>query len=175
MTNNETSSALKRVQSVYERRPGSALHADSPAVARWHEGLRVVTTHPSGRSVVSDMPSEFGGSGAEITPGWYSRAGTAACTATCLAIAAELRGIVLTRLEVTVESRSDSRGVLGMREEGGPPVDAAPAGFVVRVTVAGAADDAALEALAREGSRCSPIAQSLARANDVELHIEIPR
>jgi hypothetical protein len=46
--------------------------------------------------------------------------------------------------------------------------------LMLRVSVAGAADDAALEALAREGCRCSPIARSLARANQVELRIEIP-
>jgi uncharacterized OsmC-like protein len=175
MPANEVASALMRAQAVYERRPGSALHADSPAVAHWQEGLRVVTKHPSGRSVVSDMPTEFGGSGDEVTPGWYARAGFAACTATCIAIAAQLRGIALTRVEVTVESRSDSRGALGMKGPDGSLIDAAPGGFRIRIALAGAADDAALEALARDGCRFSPIACSLARANDVELDIEVLR
>jgi len=173
MTDNEIASALKRAQAVYERRPGSALHVDSPAVARWQRGLSVVTAHPSGRSVVSDMPAEFGGGGVEITPGWYARAGFAACTATCIAIAAQLRGIALTRLEVTVESRSDGRGPLGMREADGTPIDAAPSGFRIRIALAGAANDAALGTLARDGCHFSPIACSLARANEVELDIEV--
>jgi uncharacterized OsmC-like protein len=173
MAKSDVASALARAVAVYERRPGLALHADSPAVARWQEGLRVVTTHPNGRSVISDMPVEFGGGGAEITPGWYSRAGTAACAATCIAIAAELRGVSLTRLEVTAESRSDGRGVLGMREADAQPVDAAPTGLVLRITIDGNADRASLEALAREGCNCSPIARALVRPNDIQLHLEI--
>src|ERR1700744_611892 len=102
MIDNEVASALKRVQAAFERRPGLALHADSAAVAQWQGDLRVVTTHPSGRSIISDLPTELGGGGGEITPGWYARAGIAACTTTCIAIAAQLRGIALTRLEVTV-------------------------------------------------------------------------
>lgn len=173
MADNEVATALKRAQAIYERRPGAGLHADSPAVARWQQGLRVVTSHPSGRAVVSDMPAEWGGGGAEITPGWYARAGTAACAATCIAIAAELRGVVLTRLEVTVESRSDARGALGMYEADGRAVEAAASGFRLRVALSGAADGAVLEALARDGCRCSPIGGSLACANDIELRVEI--
>jgi uncharacterized OsmC-like protein len=175
MAKSDVASALARALAVYGRRPGSALHADSPAVARWQQGLRVVTTHPNGRSVISDMPVEFGGTGAEMTPGWYSRAGTAACTATCIAIAAELRGISLTRLEVTAESRSDARGVLGMCEADDRPVEAAPTDLVIRITLDGDADRATLEALAREGCRSSPIASSLIRTNDVRVLVEIGR
>jgi uncharacterized OsmC-like protein len=172
--NTEVESALRRVISVYERRPTSALHADSPATARWQQGLRVVTAHPSGRTVNSDMPVEFGGSGSEITPGWYSRAGAAACSATCIAIAAALRGVTLKLLEVTAESDSDNRGPLGMCEADGRPVEAAPTNLKLKVTIAGDADQSILEGLAREGCRCSPIARSLACANEIELRIELP-
>jgi uncharacterized OsmC-like protein len=175
MIDNEVASALRRAQAVFERRPDSALHADSAAVAHWQQGLRVVTTHPSGRSVVSDMPAELGGGGAEITPGWYSRAGIAACTTTCIAIAAQLRGITLTRLEVTVQSRLDSRGLLGMHEPDGSPIDAAPTDFTMHISLAGAADDAVLESLARDGNCFSPIACSLKRANDIDLKVDVLR
>ena len=175
MADSEVAAALRRAQAVYERRPGTALHADSAAVARWEQGLRVVTSHPSGGSVVSDMPTEFGGRGAHITPGWYARAGAAACAATCIAIAAELRGIALTKLEVTVASRSDARGTLGMRLPDGTPVEAAATGYCLAVALAGDASEPDLEALARAGCRCSPIGRSLALANDLELNIEITR
>ncbi len=175
MAKSETASALERVRAIYERRPGSAVHADSPATAIWQQGLRVVTTHPSGRSVISDMPVEFGGTGTEITPGWYSRAGAAACAATCIAIAAELRGVTLRVLEVTAESRSDGRGVLGMHEADGHPVDAAPTVLRLRVKLAGNAEGAVLEDLARQGCGCSPVARALARKNEIGLEIVVAR
>ena len=175
MADNEIGAALRRAQAVYGQRPGAAVHADSAAVARWEGGLRVVTSHPSGRSVTSDMPTEFGGSGEQITPGWYARAGTAACAATCIAIAAQLRGIALTSLEVTVESRSDARGVLGMLAADGTAVEAGATDYRLRVALAGEAAEADLQALALDGCRCSPIGRSMARANNLELQIEITR
>jgi len=42
------------------------------------------------------------------------RAGLASCTATVIALRAERLGIRLTKLEVTAQSSSDARGMLGL-------------------------------------------------------------
>jgi uncharacterized OsmC-like protein len=60
------------------------------------------------------MPSEVGGSGDQVTPGWLFRAGLASCAATRIAMAAAAEGIELATLEVRASSRSDTRGLLGM-------------------------------------------------------------
>jgi hypothetical protein len=107
----QVADAIRRAQRAFARRPGIAAHDDAPAAARWDGGTRVISGHPNGSSIRSDMPSEFGGSDAEVTPGWLFRAGLASCAATCIAMAAAVEGIALTKLEVVARSRSDARGM----------------------------------------------------------------
>ena len=75
MAAQDLAAALERVQSVLRRRPETGLHDDAPATARWDNGLRVVSHHANGTQVPTDMPSEFGGTGDHVTPGWLLRAG----------------------------------------------------------------------------------------------------
>jgi hypothetical protein len=51
--------ALGRMTSVFERRPSSAIHADSSATVSWNGGLQTSVAHPNGAVFVTDMPSEF--------------------------------------------------------------------------------------------------------------------
>ena len=97
--------AMQRVESVLHRRPQAALHDDAPATARWQSGTRVVASHADGTQLVTDMPSELGGSGNQVTPGWLFRAGLASCAATRIAMGAAAAGIELTMLEVRASSR----------------------------------------------------------------------
>jgi len=101
--------AMQRLRRVLERRPDHGLHDDSLATARWVQGTRVEASHANGAKVITDMPTEFGGSGDQVTPGWMFRAGIASCMATLIAMKAAEEGIMLTALEVKVKSRSDSR------------------------------------------------------------------
>jgi uncharacterized OsmC-like protein len=166
--------ALNRVISTFERRPSSAIHADSCATVTWKGGLRTEVSHPNGATFVADMPAEFGGGGAHVTPGWFMRAGAASCTATCVVIAAAQRGIKLTGLEIDVTSRSDARGNLGMRDEAGRVVDAGPRDLGMRVRISAENESPeALEELVKAGVRSSSVVRALEEPLPISLQIEI--
>ena len=126
MTIKDIAAAVHRVESVLQRRPTTGIHDDTPAAARWQSGLRVVASHANGTQMLTDMPTELGGSGDKVTPGWLFRAGLASCLATCIAMDAATEGIELASLEVLATSRSDLRGLLGMADGTGAPVGAGP-------------------------------------------------
>src|SRR5262245_27467062 len=126
-------SAIERTQRVLQRRPAIGLHDDPPATAEWRGGTRVVSRHANGTQVLSDMPTEVGGSGDQVTPGWLLRAGLAACATTRIAMGAAMAGIELSALEVTAACRSDTRGLLGMVDASGAPVGAQPMDVELRV------------------------------------------
>jgi uncharacterized OsmC-like protein len=165
--------ALRRMMSVFERRPSSAIHADSASTASWSGGLQTSVAHPNGTVFVTDMPAEFGGGGAHITPGWFMRAGAASCTATCIVMAAAQRGMRLTHLEVTVLSRSDARGNLGMCDEQGHLIDAVPADLEMRVRIAADGEDSqSLKHLVDSGLRFSSVARALEERLSISLHVD---
>jgi uncharacterized OsmC-like protein len=174
MSAQELASALQRVQSVLQRRPGTGLHDDAPATARWSGGTRVVASHANGATVATDMPAELGGTGDQVTPGWLFRAGLASCAATSIVMAAAREGITLQTLELRASSRSDTRGLLGMVDANGRPVEAMPDD--VRLHVHIAADGVAperLRALAERGMACSAIPRAVQHAVPVKLQIEV--
>jgi uncharacterized OsmC-like protein len=57
-----------------------------------------------------------GGEGVEATPGWLFRASMASCIGSLVVMRAAQMGITLSKLEITVDSQSDDRGILGMDE-----------------------------------------------------------
>ncbi len=174
MTTQDLAAALQRATTVFQRRPEAGLHDDAPAAARWEGGTRVVASHANGTQISSDMPSELGGSGDRITPGWLFRAGLASCSATSIAMAAAAEGIALTALEVRASSRSDTRGVLGMADAGGAPVQAGPRDvqLTVRISAPGVAPER-LRALVEDGLRRSPIPNAVQNATPLALHIDL--
>src|ERR1700691_3784743 len=129
----EIAAAMQRVESVLTRRPAVGLHDDAPATARWQSGTRVASCHANGTVLLTDMPTELGGSGDQVTPGWLFRAGLASCLATCIAMNAAAEGIELTALEVLATSSSDLRGIFGMVYGTGAPVGAGPRDIQIRV------------------------------------------
>jgi len=174
MTNERISAALHRIESILQRRPEASVHADAPAVARWEGGARVVSTHPSGASVATDMPRELGGTGAEVTPGWLWRAALSSCLATRIVMAAAVDGIDLSSLEVLANSRSDLRGLLGLQAESGAAPSPAPSDVQLHVRIrAPEASPERLQALVARSQACSPMQIAATRALPIEVSVEV--
>ena len=174
MATRELAAALRRVQTVLQRRPETGLHDDAPATAHWTTGTRVVSSHANGTQIETDMPTELGGSGDRITPGWLMRAGFASCTATCIAMSAAAQGIELESLTVQAGSRSDTRGLFGMTGADGEPVPAGPSDMQMRVRISAHGIDAQrLRTLVEDSYRQSPMARAMRTAVPVELHIDV--
>jgi uncharacterized OsmC-like protein len=155
MTAHDIAIAMQRAKRVLQRHPEMSSHAN---------GIRLST----------DMPGELGGSGDQITPGWLFRAGLASCFATCIAMGAADEGIELTTLEVLATSRSDSRGLLGVRDANGEAVFAGPSEVRLHVRI-GAHNATAerLKALVKSSQPCSPIPNAVQCATPVAFHIDI--
>jgi uncharacterized OsmC-like protein len=174
MADGDLATALQRALEALRRRPDTGLHDDAPATATWQHGTRAIARHANGTEMATDMPRTLGGSGDHVTPGWLFRAGLASCAATSIAMAAAAQRIELTSLEVRACSRSDTRGLLGMRDEGGEPVGAAPTDVQLHVRIAAdGVDPTRLRALVLDGYRCSPIPGAVANALPVDLRIDI--
>ena len=166
--------AMRRVEAVLKRRPEAGSHDDSPAVSTWKAATQVIASHPNGTQVFSDMPGEFGGGGAHVTPGWLLRAGVASCTTTCIAMNAALQDIALDSLEVRVTSRSDSRGLLGMPGEDGTIVSAGPFDVRMQVSISAPGVPAQrLRELVEHSYACSPMGCAMKDPVPVELQIDI--
>jgi len=174
MTTEHIAAAMERVHTVLQRRPEMGLHDDAPATAAWRGDTRVVVGHGNGTRVPTDMPTELGGSGDLVTPGWLFRAGLASCATTSIALTAAAQGVALSALEVRVSSRSDTRGLLGMADERGEPVHAGPKDVTmsVRIAARGVAPER-LRALVEAGCRCSPIPNAVERATPLALRIDV--
>jgi len=174
MASQQIAAAMQRVESVLKRRPEVGLHDDAPATARWESGTRVVSSHANGTRLVTDMPTELGGSGEQVTPGWLFRAGLASCLATRIAMGAAVAGFELAMLEVLASSRSDARGIFGMSEASGEPVCAGPRDIqvLVRIAAPGVSPER-LRILIEESNRCSPVSAAARDEVPMTLCIEV--
>lgn len=174
MDTTSITTTLRRAKDALRRRPSAGVHADSSAVSRWRGDYRVTTRHPGGAEVASDMPAALGGSDAAVTPGWYFRAGIAACATTSLVIAAALEEIALSALEVRVDSTSDTCGLFGIADEAGRPVAATPRDVTVRVRIAATnADDATLRAFVTRALERSPIPCAVQAALPIAIDVTV--
>jgi uncharacterized OsmC-like protein len=174
MASQHIAAAMQRVESVLKRRPEVGLHDDAPATARWQSGTQVVSSHANGTRLLTDMPTELGGSGEQVTPGWLFRAGLASCLATRIAMGAAVAGFELTMLEVVASSRSDARGIFGMSEASGEPVCAGPRNIqvLVRIAAPGVSPER-LRILMEESNRCSPVSAAVRDEVPMTLCIEV--
>ena len=162
MSVDSVGAAFQRVEAVLKRRPETGVHDDAPATARWQGGTRMVASHATGTEIATDMPTEFGGTGDKVSPGWLFRAGTAACTATTIQLRAAARGIALSVLEVRVTSQSDARGMFEMADADGRIVPARPLAVQLEVRIAAAGrGPAELTTLVEDSCRCSPITDAV--------------
>jgi uncharacterized OsmC-like protein len=123
--------AIERTCRAIAEQPEKARSKSVPATARLSDGLRCEVKGPNGETVYTDMPPAMGGAASAPAPGWLLRAAVASCTATTIAMRAARLGINLTTLEVTAESSSDSRGILGLDEN----ISAGLSHLMVRVRI----------------------------------------
>ncbi len=161
--------AIRGARAYLTEHPDEARYTDSQATARLESGLRVSVTGLDGATVTSDMPPSIGGGGAGPSPAWFLRAGHAACVASLVAMRAAEEGIELSRLEVTVDSESDDRGILGASDD----VPTGPLSTRVRIALNAEADDAVLRAIAEWGWRHCPVDDAVRRAVPVSVQVEI--
>jgi uncharacterized OsmC-like protein len=141
-----------------------------PATARLLGELRCEVQGPNGESVRTDMPPAMGGGASAPSPGWLMRASIASCTATAIAMRAARLGIELTILEVTVESASDNRGLLGLDER----VSAGLTAITTRIRIAAQGVPAdRLRELAQYGDEHSPMACTARERPRYSLEVEV--
>jgi uncharacterized OsmC-like protein len=116
------------------------------------------------------MPPAMGGGAGAPNPGWYMRAAMASCCGTMIAMRAAQLGIALRALDVSVESESDNRGMLGLD-------DAISAGLSnLRTKVRIAAENATeqqLDELVRWAERHSPVGCTVRDAPRTSLDITV--
>jgi uncharacterized OsmC-like protein len=151
--------AIEGASEYLTQHPEAATASDSVATAVREDGLRFRVEGPWA-SLTSDMAESVGGGASAPTPGWLLRAALAACDASVVAMEAARDGVELTDLEVSVQSESDFRGVLGVD----PSVHAGP--LSVRVGIRLAATDATedqLRAIVERAESRSAIRDALAR------------
>lgn len=164
--------AMKRFTVVLCKRPSIAVQDDAPATASWQGGLRVTASHPAGPQVTTDMPPELGGAGGAASPGWLVRAGAASCAVTRIVMSAAAQGIALERVEATMGSRSDARGLLGLPDEAGAEVSPGPSDLRLQVhVVAPGVPRDILEALVAQSCRQSPVNAALETALPVRVEL----
>jgi uncharacterized OsmC-like protein len=152
--------AIQAASEYLAQHPEEARSTDSAATATLIDGLVVRVTGPTGATITTDMVPSVGGTATAPSPGWLLRAAEASCVATLIAMRAAMLGVTLDTLEVTVDSESDDRGLLGIDDD----VPAGPlSGRVgVRLT-APDVDSATLEAMARWGVKHCPVCDALER------------
>jgi uncharacterized OsmC-like protein len=158
--------AVAAASAYLSEHPDEARYRDSAATARVTSGLAVAVSGPGGESLSTDMPKAIGGGSTVPSPGWYLRAAAASCVASLIAIRAAALGLTVGAIEVTVDSESDDRGILGLDE-------AIPAGALsvkVEASVAGVEDDARRDLVDWAVAHC-PVTDTIARAVPVTVEV----
>ena len=153
--------AIDSATAYLREHPDEARSTDSAASATILDGLVVRVIGPNGESIVTDMVPSVGGTATAPSPGWLFRAAEASCVATLIAMRAAMLEVTLGTLEVTVDSVSDDRGILGIDED--VPAGPLSSRVVVRLTADGV-DVTSLEAIARWGVAHCPVYDALERA-----------
>jgi uncharacterized OsmC-like protein len=170
MTQAPIASAWNGLSETLRAHPDQALTKDAAATATLEGGLKCHITGPSGECIETDMPVALGGSGSSPNPGWLFRASLAACCSTAIAAQAARLGINLKKLEVTVESEGDKRGMLGAE-------DTISAGFsTIRTNVRISAKNATSEqlgALVQWATAHAPVGCTVRDAPKNTLSVEV--
>jgi uncharacterized OsmC-like protein len=163
------SDAVSSASAYLTEHPDEARYRDSPARARLESGLRVEVTGPNGEQLTTDMPTAIGGTASAPSPGWFLRAAAASCIASLVAIRAAATGFNLLSVDVTVDSESDDRGILGLDRS----IPAGPLSTKVVVAIsAPGLERQGVEVLARWAVEHCPVSDAIARA--VPLVVEVP-
>lgn len=168
MGEGDVARAIANARSYLTANPAEARYRDAPATATIEDGLRVRVTGTDGSSLVTDMVTGVGGGGSAPSPGWMFRAAYASCAATLIAMRAAEEGWVLSALDVTVDSESDDRGILGLS----PEIPAGPLSVRVAVhaSVPGVDADVVRAAIEAAIARC-PVHDAVARPVPIEVEV----
>jgi uncharacterized OsmC-like protein len=161
--------ALERLGADISADAAKARSKPNPATARLTGGLKCEVAGSHGQRFLTDMPPAMGGEASAPNPGWYLRGAIASCAATVIAMRAAKRGIKLELLEVTVDTESDLRGILGLDE-------AVAAGQkVVRtsVKIRGNADQKTLRELVEWADAHSPVGCTVRDAAPCRLEVQV--
>lgn len=168
MTGEAIRDAIRAASEYLTENPDAARSTDSAATATVMDGLVVQVTGPGGETLTTDMVPSVGGTATAPSPGWLLRAAEASCVATLVAMRAAILGLTLDTLEVTVDSVSDDRGLLGIDEK--VPAGPLSGRVAVRLTAEGT-DPAVLEAIAHWGVKHCPVCDALERAIPVTVEV----
>lgn len=168
MTHERIRQAIERATEYLSEHPADARSTDSVALATIVDGLVVRVSGPNGETLTTDMVPSVGGTASAPSPGWLLRAAEASCVATVIAMRAATLQIELDVLEVSVDSESDDRGILGIDAS----VPAGPLSGRVRVRiVAEGVPPAALDEIARWGVAHCPVCDALEREVPVTTEV----
>lgn len=168
MSSEAIQSAIQAASDYLTAHPEEARSTDSAAVARLVDGLVVRVTGPSGETITTDMVRSVGGTASAPSPGWLLRAAESSCVVTLVAMRAAMLGITLDSVEVTVDSESDDRGLLGIDEE----VPSGPLSGRVAVRLAARdVDPATLDEIARWAVKHCPVCDAIERAVPISVEV----
>jgi uncharacterized OsmC-like protein len=162
--------AIENLSAAISADPMKARAKNIPATARLTEGLRCELSGPYNERLVTDMAPAMGGTASGPNPGWLLRGAIASCTATVIAMRAARLGVALSNLEVTVETDSDLRGILGLDEK----VSAGHGPVRMKVTIgAPTASPEVLREIVAWADRHSPVACTMRQAPDCSLEVQV--
>ena len=164
----EIRTAIEDAKAYLTANPEAATSTDSAATATVLDGLVVQVSGPGGAVLTTDMVPSVGGTASAPSPGWLLRAAESSCVATLITMRAAMLGITVETLEVTVDSVSDDRGLLGIDDT----IPAGPLSGRVSVRlVAPGVDPSVLEEIASWGVKHCPVCDALERA--VPFSVEV--
>ena len=162
--------AIEKAGAYLSDHPEDARYTDSQATAVIQSGLRATVSGPAGASLTTDMPSSVGGTESAPSAGWFLRAAEASCAATLIAMRAAQLNVSLDRIEVTVDSESDDRGILGI--DHGTPAGPLSTRVHARI-VAASAERGQLDQIVRWAIDHCPVIDAVRRAVPLTIDIEI--
>ena len=162
--------AIEHLSAAICADPVKARGKNIPATARLTEGLRCELSGPYNERLVTDMAPAMGGTASGPNPGWLLRGAIASCTATVIAMRAAKLGVALSNLEVTVETDSDLRGILGLDEK----VSAGHGPVRMKVTIGSpTASPQILREIVTWADRHSPVTCTVRQAPECSLEIKV--
>ncbi len=168
MTGEAIKTAIDAASTYLAHHPEGARATDSAASATLVDGLIVRVTGPDGATLTTDMVPSVGGTASAPSPGWLLRAAEASCVVTLIAMRAAMLGVELQSLEVTVDSVSDDRGLLGIDD--GVPAGPLSGRVAVRLTSSGT-DANVLEEIAHWGVKHCPVCDALERSVPITTEV----
>jgi uncharacterized OsmC-like protein len=168
MPNANIREAIEKVSKIIADQPEKARAKNAPATAVFEGELRCRVIGPAGETLQTDMPVSVGGGATAPAPGWLMRAALASCNATCIAMRAAQLGVNLTKLEVTVSSETDNRGMLGLNDG----ISAGMQGLRSQVKISAPGMSAEeLKKLVHWGASHSPVGCTNATSANVDIEI----